>query len=101
MQRGIEADTDKDNLPVAELIRKLSGCENIDVCEISEWFNQEESYKVTDSSMIESFNEAAQGSGNEEMAADTVTEMTRTKCLALNAVLFKITIFNLRHHCLT
>lgn len=73
---------------MAELIRKLSGCENKDKSEVAEWLNNEEQHEVTDTNIVEMLSETTRVSDEEEGCAETIPVTTQTdRLVALEAVL--------------
>uniref|UniRef100_A0A1B6M902 DDE-1 domain-containing protein n=1 Tax=Graphocephala atropunctata TaxID=36148 RepID=A0A1B6M902_9HEMI len=74
----------EDDVPLAELIRKLPGCENTDESEVAEWLQNDQQHKVSDQAIIEMISEPAEGSDDddEDMCAETVKVMTHSEGLA-------------------
>ncbi|KAJ4440453.1 hypothetical protein ANN_08594 [Periplaneta americana] len=73
--------TDEDDLPLAELMKKLAGCENANESEVSEWMDSDEQFEVTD--VVEMISERAKDSGDEELPEEILPVITHTEGLAV------------------
>lgn len=74
--------TDEHDLVLARLIRKLPGREQSNENDVSEWLNSDEQFEVTDDSIVEMLNEAAEENSDEDVTAETVPVMTHAEGLA-------------------
>lgn len=63
-------------LVLARSIKKLSSCKQPNENDVSErmFLNYDEQFKVTDESIIETLNEAAEERGDKDMTAETVPQ---------------------------
>lgn len=76
-----ENDSD-DDLPLAELVKKLPGCENTEVSEVAEWLQNDEQNEITEEAIVEMICNGAEVSDDEDSCAETVTVVTHTEGLA-------------------
>lgn len=82
-----EQDDPDDNLPLAELIKKLPGCENTDISEVTEWLNSDEQQEVTDTAIVEMLSEPTEVSDDEDSCADVPMMSHSDGLTALEAAL--------------